>query len=274
MSDALRLPIDVRLMNVTASVLLAGFAMALVLVLGSWIARLPLFALTKVTVDGELNRVDMAALRAEVAPALRGNFFTIDLQAVRHAFEQVPWVRSVQVQRSFPHALHVRVREQDAAALWGEAGSETLVNRQGEVFQADPSVVEDEGLARLVGPKDQSAHMLAMLARLAPAITPLNLPVQSLALSAHGSWRVQLEGGGALELGSGDAPLLLARLKRLTDTLTAVAERQGRRTNQLEYADLRYANGYALRLQGVSTVSPGTPHPAGPRRPASTNHRG
>ncbi len=274
MSEALRLPVDVRLMNWTTAVLLLGCAVAFMLVLGSWMSRLPLFALTKVTVDGELARVDMTALRTEVTPVLVGNFFTIDLQAVRRAFEQVPWVRSVQVQREFPHALRVRVREQDAAALWGEADSGTLVNREGEVFEADPAALEDERLARLVGPRDQSAPMLAMLGQLAPALEPLQRPVESLALSAHGSWRVQLENGAALELGTGDAPVLLARLKRLTDTLAGVAQRQGRRVTQLEYADLRYANGYALRLQGVSTVSGDTPHPAAARRPAPTKHRG
>jgi len=274
MSEALRLPVDVRLMNWTTAVLLLGCAVAFMLVLGSWMSRLPLFALTKVTVDGELARVDTVALRTKVAPVLVGNFFTMDLQAVRRAFEQVPWVRSVQVQREFPHALRVRVREQDAAALWGEADSGTLVNREGEVFEADPAALEDERLARLVGPREQSAPMLAMLGQLAPALEPLQRPVESLALSAHGSWRVQLENGAALELGTGEAPVLLARLKRLTDTLAGVAQRQGRRVTQLEYADLRYANGYALRLQGVSTVSSDTPHPAAARRPAPTNHRG
>jgi len=111
MSEALRLPVDVRLMNWTTAVLLLGCAVAFMLVLGSWMSRLPLFALTKVTVDGELARVDTVALRTKVTPVLVGNFFTMDLQAVRRAFEQVPWVRSVQVQREFPHALRVRVRE-------------------------------------------------------------------------------------------------------------------------------------------------------------------
>lgn len=274
MSQVLPVPIDVRLMNWTALVLLLGFAVAFLLALGSQAARLPLFALTKVTVDGELSRVNLAALRTEVAPALRGNFFTVDLQAVRHAFEQVPWVKSVQVQRDFPHALHVRVREQDAAALWGEEGSAALVNREGEIFAADADPAEDAHLARLVGPREQSAQMLAMLGRLGPALQPLQAPVQQLSLSPHGSWRVQLEGGAAVELGTGDAPVLLARLQRLTATLAGVAQRQGRRITQMEYADLRYANGYALRLQGVSTVGADEAHPAPTRRPATHNQRG
>jgi len=88
MSEALRLPVDVRLMNWTTAVLLLGCAVAFMLVLGSWMSRLPLFALTKVTVDGELARVDTVALRTKVTPVLVGNFFTMDLQAVRRAFEQ------------------------------------------------------------------------------------------------------------------------------------------------------------------------------------------
>ena len=272
MSAAASLPIDVRLMNWVAAVLLLGCMAAFVLALGHWAARLPLFALTHVSVDGELSHVNVQVLQAEVAPSLTGNFFTVDLQAVRKAFEQVPWIQSVQVQREFPHTLHVRVRQQQAAAYWGEAGGETLVNREGEVFQADVGSLEDEHLVRLEGPAGASARMLAMFHRLAPALQPLGLPLESLRLSAHGSWRAVLAGGATVELGQGEAPELLQRLQRLTGTLTQIAQRQGRRIDQLEYADLRYANGYALRLKGVTTLSGEAPAPA--RRAAPKNQRG
>ncbi|QEA13354.1 cell division protein FtsQ/DivIB [Comamonas flocculans] len=271
MNPASPLPLDVRLMNWTAGLLLLGCAAALLWALGSWAARLPLFALTRVSVGGELARVDAARLRSQVAPALAGNFFTVDLQRVRRAFEQVPWVKSVQVQRIFPHALQVRVQEQQAAALWGEEGAEALVNPEGEVFHADVSAVEDEALVRLVGPKEQAGPMLAMLRQLVPALAPLDSRVQTLALSAHGSWHVQLDSGAALELGSGEAPLLLARVRRLAATLAQVAHGQQRSLAQLQYADLRYPNGYALRLKGVNTL--GGDAPSAPRA-APKNHRG
>ena len=117
-----------------------------------------------------------------------------------------------------------------------------------------------------------SARMLAMFHRLAPALQPLGLPFEALLLSAHGSWRAVLAGGAAVELGQGEAPELLQRLQRLTGTLTQIAQRQGRRIDQLEYADLRYANGYALRLKGVTTLSGEAPAPA--RRAAPKNQRG
>ena len=58
-----------------------------------------------------------------------------------------------------------------------------------------------------------------------------------------------------LELGSGTQDLVLDRARRLVSTLPGVARQQGRGVDALEYADLRYADGYALRLRGVTTVA-------------------
>jgi cell division protein FtsQ len=46
-----------------------------------------------------------------------------------------------------------------------------------------------------------------------------------------------------------------ARLQRFLDTAAQVAAHHRRDLTALESADLRYAQGYALRLRGVSTVA-------------------
>ena len=43
-------------------------------------------------------------------------------------------------------------------------------------------------------------------------------------------------------------------MQRYLHTLVQVTSRYERRTNAVESADLRYENGYAIRLRGVSTV--------------------
>jgi hypothetical protein len=58
-------------------------------------------------------------LRANVAPVLKGNFFTVDLKAAQHAFEQVPWVQEAQVRREYPNGLRVALKEHVAEAFWG-----------------------------------------------------------------------------------------------------------------------------------------------------------
>jgi cell division protein FtsQ len=81
----------------------------------------------------------------------------------------------------------------------------------------------------------------------------LALPLQSLELTARGSWRAQMKNGASLELGRGNESEVMARVQRLTQTLAQVSQRYGRQTQSLESADLRHINGYALRLRGVGT---------------------
>ena len=57
------------------------------------------------------------------------------------------------------------------------------------------------------------------------------------------------------------------RLQRFVRTLTQVAGKYGRRADALESADLRYEDGYALRLKGVTTGS-SAPAAAGAARSA------
>lgn len=252
-------PLDVRLMNWTAMVLLVGCALALLAGAGGWLLRQPVFALARIVVQGDLVHTSALSLRANVAPQLAGNFFTIDLGMVQQAFEQVPWVRRAQVRREFPGSLRVQLQEHDVAALWGEEGGARLVNSHGELFDAEPDDGQEARLARLIGGDAQAPQMLAMLARLEPALAPLASPIVQLRWNAHGSWRVRLASGAVLQLGAGEADELLERVRRLVQTLARVAHEQGRRVEQLEYADLRYASGYALRLRGVTTVEGDAP---------------
>jgi cell division protein FtsQ len=64
-----------------------------------------------------------------------------------------------------------------------------------------------------------------------------------------------LNSGTTLELGSGSTPELLARLERFLKTVTQATARYSRTVAQLDSVDLRHTDGYAIRLDGVTTVS-------------------
>jgi len=273
-------PLDVRLMNATAAVLFVGLALATLWLCGGWLLRQPMFSVARIVVQGELLHTSARSLRANVAPQLVGNFLTLDLEAARHAFEQVPWVRSAQVRREFPGDLRVLLQEHDVAARWGEGGG-MLVNSHGEVFEADDDGLDLEDLPRLQGPADRAAELLDMARRLEPALAPLGSPLDALELSGQGGWRATLDSGALLELGGGTPAQVLERVRRLTNTLPQVAEAQGRTVAALESADLRHPSGYALRLRGVTTVSSDTAARApaaraaarpAPRRAPNKNH--
>jgi cell division protein FtsQ len=256
------LPLDVRLTRNAANLVFAVAAVALLVAAVLWVARLPAFAIRSIRLDGDLGRNSVSTVRANALPKLAGSFFTMDLQRARAAFESVPWVRRAVVQRVWPNRLAVRLEEHRPAALWtGADGNDRLVNSQGEVFEANVGDVEDDGLPTFTGPEGSSAAMLAMYRQLAPVLARMDEAViDELRLSDRGSWRVELDSGATLELGRGDAAEVAARTERFVRTITQVT---GRYQRPLQYADLRHADGYAVKLAGISTTNaggaPGTP---------------
>jgi cell division protein FtsQ len=275
-SAAAPAPADVRLMNQAASLLL--LLLGVVVLVGAlwWLVRSPLFPIRGIQLNGEMAHNSVPSIRAAVqgvgahnappslgltsgAPQLAGNFFSVDLERGRAAFEAVPWVRKAVVRRVWPDHLAVHVEEHVAAAFWEGAethnvnqDSDKLVNIFGEVFQADVGDVE-EGLPVLAGPEGAASQMLRLLQRLQPVMARLEVSIDKLALSGRGSWRAELDSGAVVEIGRGSEEELVARTERfvrtLNDATTAYAQQP------LEYADLRHTDGYALRLRGVSTSS-------------------
>jgi cell division protein FtsQ len=245
-------PDPVRVMNATAAVFALVGSLALVAALAIWLARQPVFALRAIRIDGDVARNSLQTIRANAAPRLAGNFFSIDLAATKAAFEAVPWVRRAVVRRVFPNRLSVQLEEHRPAAFWGANGGDggdRLVNTYGEVFQANPGDVDDDSLPFFEGPDGSAARMLALHGRLAPVFAPQR--IEELVLSGRGSWRARLDDGATVELGRGSDEEIAWRTQRFVATVAQVAQRHGGAA--LLHADLRHREGYAVRLKGVTT---------------------
>lgn len=252
------LPADIRWMNGLANAL---FALVGVMLLASallWLARLPVFAIRAIRVEGDVTRNTPGTIRAAAMPKLAGNFFTVDLERARQAFESVPWVRSAVVHRVWPGVLEVRIEEHHPAALWQQDDADDeLVDTEGDVFDANLGDVEDDGLPTFSGPEGSAAQMLAMYRELQPVFEQrMQAGIDTLTLSSRGSWAVELDKGASIELGRGDEDEVLARTERFLRTVPQVIAHFQR---PLQSADLRHQDGYAVKLQGVTTLPDAPP---------------
>ncbi len=247
-------PLDVRLMNglsLLFGLVFAAMVMALALV---WIMRQSLFSLSAIHMEGDLKHNNAATLRANVAPRLSGNFFMLDLAAARAAFESVPWVRRAVVQREFPDRLKVSLQEHQPVAFWGPESDARLVNSFGEVFEVNQGDLESEDLPRLSGPQGQAVLVLQGFELLSPLFEKIDGVLEQLELTSQGNWRGRLDSGAVIDLGHGTPDEINVRTERFIATLAQVSSRYGR---DLESADLRYPNGYAIKLRGVTTTNAG-----------------
>jgi cell division protein FtsQ len=218
---------------------LFGISLALVLY-GAvrYVLRLPVFPLRAVELTAAPQRVSSELLGKVVREQVRGNFFTVDLEQTRQAFEQLPWVRKVSVRRKFPWSLEVEVEEQVALARWNGTA---LVNTHGEVFTSASS---EQTLPAFIGQPDTSEQMAQMYMELNAALQPMQQQIAQISLSPRFAWQVKLGSGMVLELGREEMQRRLARFVAVYPySLGALAR-------PVDHVDLRYRNGFAVHLPG------------------------
>ena len=234
------------LLNRAANLLIAAAALMIAYAV-IWVAiHLPVFALRHVDVLGDTRHVTRAQVESIVKLGLTGTFFTVDLQGMRTAFEKLPWVREVRLRRHWPDRLEVRITEHAALARWGNAA---LVNAQGEIFQA----AYDGKLPVFVGPPGTSKEMAIQYEFFRRNLAAIQAKPVVVQLTARRAWQVKLDNGLTLQLGRDDIEARLARF-------IAVHERTvGALARRIEYVDLRYPNGFAVRISELK----GAPLPDG-----------
>jgi cell division protein FtsQ len=233
-------------MNAVSSAL---FALAALLVLGAaawYAAHLPAFALREVRVEGPLTHVTRGEIEEVVRRELRGGFFTVDLAATRAAFERLPWVRGANVRRQWPARLDIGLEEHVPFARWGE---EALVNPQGELFRA----AFDGELPVFRGPEGAAREIAIQYRYFQRALGAIGEAPVQVQVTPRRAWQLKLASGTTLELGRENVEARLARFVALHPRTVGAL---GRR---IDYVDLRYANGFAVRIPELRhELQPGT----------------
>lgn len=243
---------DVRMLNATTNTLLGLLVLSL---LGSglwWVAHRPMFTLKTIHVEGvgetQLRHVNASTVRTTALPRIKGNFFTADLNAVRQAFEAVPWVRKAAIRREWPNKLIVQVEEHQPLATWGDEGK--LVSVKGDIFTANLDEAEEDGaLPEFAGPDGSEKEIVARYRELSEWFKPVSLVPESLNLSSRYAWTVKLNNGMTVELGREQSK---TTLKERVDRLIGIyPQLVSRLQDKIENVDMRYPNGLALKAPGI-----------------------
>jgi cell division protein FtsQ len=206
-----------------------------------WLLLPQHFPLTRVDLKGTVLRTSTAELEGAL-PRASGNFFAADLGEIRARLERLPWVRHVAVRRVWPGRLEISIEEHVALARWGD---DALVNTHGERFLGKTQ----EALPSFIGPAGTQAEVARRYARFSAIVAPLGTKVERVVLSARHAWQLRLANGLHLALGR-DPEAAELRLKSFVAAYPATLSAGGRR---YEYVDLRYPNGFAVRVPDLKS---------------------
>jgi cell division protein FtsQ len=226
-----------RTLNLAAGVLVGLAALAFALLAVQLVARSQLLPLRHLDVTTPLKHTQKADIEAVLAGRIAGNFFAVQLGEVRAELERLPWVRRVSVRRVWPDGLEVSLEEHVALARWGD---DALVNTFGERFEARA----DAALPQFIAPAGTEREVTQRYARFANLVMPLGSPLERVVLTPRHAWQLRLANGLNILLGR-DADAAEERLRRFV-TVYDVTLKKIQRSH--EYVDLRYPNGFALRI--------------------------
>lgn len=250
------------LLNGCANVLYALVAAALVYAGVHAFVHSAQFPLRQLAVQGELQHLTREQIEHAGRAGSGSTFFSVDLDAVRRAFESLPWVRKAEVRRLWPDRLQVALEEHVALARWGaDAQANRLVNVQGEVFVGE--LPDAASLPLFAGPAGSAQEVMRRYRAFRQVLAPLALDPRQVFLSPRFAWQLRLSNGLTLELGRDQ--LKEPVLERLSRFVAFYPQTLGSLKRRLDYVDLRYPNGFALRVPEI-LHSGAAPKSSGPVR--------
>lgn len=242
---------DIKILNAAANVLF-GLGALLLFLAGVWVLmNRPMFTLSVIQVEGVnnavLKHVNSQIIRSTALLRIKGNFFTTNLDIIRHGFEMVPWVRKATVRREWPDRLIITLEEHSPLGTWGEDGQ--ILSVKGEVFTANLAEVEEESkLLEFSGPSGSEKEVLSHYLMFKERFETLGLAPAAVDYSKRYAWLVRLDNGVKVQLGREESSAVLQ--ERVDRLIKVYPELTSRLSGKIESVDLRYPNGLALQTSG------------------------
>jgi len=194
------------------------------------------FPIHNVQVVG-VQHISHQEIQEKVMPFVNNGFFSVDVDRIKEQIMQIPWVQHVFVRRIWPNKVLITVDEKVPLAIWNDS---SLLSAAGELFSPATKTYPND-LPVLIGQQGEQILMTQYYAKMSEVLLPLHYKITKLELSPAMAWTITLENGIKLNIGHKDV------LTRLVHFVKVYPKIVGERVADVEYIDLRYPNGMAVR---------------------------
>jgi cell division protein FtsQ len=218
----------------------------LLLVVAFFVLAVGVYALYSLMTDAHVAKLDVVGTRSSdeaakvmqyVAPVIKENYFTSDLELIRDKTLELSWVDRVVVSRAWPNAIRVRVMPRQPIARWGTG---RLLSDNGVVF-SEVGAKNYQHLPLLHGPIHQSEMMMRRYNEINQLFLPVNLRLKELYLTDRMTWFMQFDSGLRVIVDQDQTMSKLQRLSHLAKTDFKPI------WGKVASIDLRYRNGLAIQ---------------------------
>jgi cell division protein FtsQ len=190
-----------------------------------------------------IQHVDQHHVENLMTPFVKKGFFAINVELIKDQLAQLPWVSQSVVRRIWPNQVTVIVHEKSALARWNDT---SLLSTSGELFSPAVGTYPD-GLPQFIGPIGEQIVMAKYYAKMSSLLVPLHFKIVRLELTSTLEWALTLDNGIKLNIGRKD---ILTRISHFVKVYPQIVGDQ--QLAGVEYIDLRYPNGMAVRWKSVT----------------------
>lgn len=204
------------------------------------------FTINQLTIKGKFRHLDPSDIEQRLLENDLGNFFSVDLDALKRKVEELAWVQTVDVRREWPNALILDVSEQRPVMRWGD---DRWVSSTGRVIDL-PAEVEIANAIVLSGKENNAPRILQKAFSWKNELRTSGLILRGVSLSSSQAWILELyspEQDASFELLLGRHQVIerLSRFQKLYMTQFRDAKQR------LIRVDARYPDGLAVRAEKI-----------------------
>jgi len=227
-----------------------------------WLYQPESFPIRQVELVNQLNNQGRKELKTVAADAIKGGFFSLDVDKFRgELLFRLPWVESVAVRKIWPDRLLVSITEHQVVGRWlsiekkdyhsAKKGADNieLISRNGVVFYPQLTSRQNNKfnqMAVLTGPEISAKKILKHCFKINESLKQLDSRVQRCGMNERRSWLITLDNGIVIKLGKENMmPNLIEFNHIFSGQLKKYFE-------LIENADLRFSNGFSIKWKNIT----------------------
>ncbi len=192
-----------------------------------------------VRIEGAFQYIAKEKIKQVVIRHVMNGLYNIDVRQVRQSVKQLAWVEQVKVQRIWPDAVKISIKEQSPVVRWG---AKKLLNKRGQAFKP-VNINMFNQLPLLDGPVGSEKVLLTKMNEMSAALIKQGMKLMEFHVNERRAWKLILDNKMELKLGTNEPE---KKFNRFLKTFALLGTAQ---IKKVAGVDLRYANGYALTLK-------------------------
>ncbi len=221
-----------------------------------------------VKVEGQLAESEATEIRRRIGQALDGRLLTMDVARLRERVMELSWPGEVSVRKVWPDTIVVRVARRTVVARWADAG---YITPAGEIVSTPNGPVDVPAFDCAISSPKQAMEVYRYLQGMA---ADAGLVIGRVTENGIGEWQLALVRRAVLpgrmartagtDAGAAGPTVMLGADslgERMRRFLTAWSRFLMERADTVDYVDLRYGSGIAVRWrepEAQHAEAPGT----------------